>query len=85
MLEQMLSVQSSSEPFHYGYGLWLGKIEDNKYIPFFQGSDPGVSFISSFDISKSTCITAVSNFGCNVWKLKRDIKKLLILKKIRWG
>ncbi len=73
MLEQMLSVQSSSNSEYYGYGIWLGKIEDNTYIPYFQGCDPGVSFISSYDTVNNTSITAVSNFGCNVWKLRRNI------------
>lgn len=73
MLQQMLSVQSSSMSRHYGYGIWLDKIEDNTYIPYFQGCDPGVSFISSYDTVSNTGITAVSNFGCNVWKLRKDI------------
>lgn len=73
MLEQMLSVQSSSESEYYGYGIWLDKIKDNLYIPYFQGCDPGVSFISSYDTVSNIGITAVSNFGCNVWKLRRNI------------
>lgn len=73
MLEQMLSVQSSSNSQYYGYGIWLGKIEDNTYIPYFQGCDPGVSFISSYDTVNDTGITVVSNFGNNVWELKRNI------------
>ncbi|MBK1810820.1 beta-lactamase family protein [Clostridium sp. YIM B02505] len=77
MLEQMLSVQSSSNTQYYGYGLWLNKVEDDTYIPYFQGCDPGVSFISSYDTAHDISITAVSNFGCNVWKLRRDIIELL--------
>lgn len=73
MLEQMLSLQSSSNSEYYGYGIWLGKIEDNTYIPYFQGSDPGVSFISSYDRVNNTAITVVSNFGCDVWELRRNI------------
>jgi len=73
MLEQMLSVQSSSKSEHYGYGIWLDKIKGNTYIPYFQGSDPGVSFISSFDTVNNISITVVSNFGCNVWNLRRNI------------
>ncbi len=70
MLKEMLSPQSEE---NYGYGIWLHKAEDNKYYPFFQGEDPGVSFISSYDIKNNVCITIVSNFGCDVWKLRRDI------------
>ena len=77
MLEKMLGVQSGSDSEHYGYGIWLGKEKDNTYTPYFQGSDPGVSFISSYDRINNLSITVVSNFGCNVWKLRRNIKNLI--------
>ncbi len=73
MLAQMLIVQSSSISEYYGYGIWLSKIDDNTYMPYFQGCDPGVSFVSSYDTVNNTGITAVSNFGCNVWQLRRNI------------
>lgn len=77
MLKEMLSVQSSGESEYYGYGIWLDKVEDGEYVPYFQGSDPGVSFISSYDTANNISITAVSNFGCNVWKLRRNIISLI--------
>lgn len=43
------------------------------YTPYFQGCDPGVSFISSYDTDNDIGITVVSNFGCDVWKLRRNI------------
>ncbi len=73
MLKQMLSVQSGNGSQHYGYGIWLEKPGENIFTPYFQGSDPGVSFVSGYDTTCDTSITAVSNFGCNVWKLRRDI------------
>lgn len=76
-LEQMLSVQSRSESEYYGYGIWLNKMRNNTYIPYFQGCDPGVSFISSYDTVNNISITAVSNFGCNVWKLRRNINSAM--------
>lgn len=57
----------------YGFGLWLERKEDGNYRPYFQGCDPGVSFISSYDQQMGLAITIVSNFGANVWKLQRDI------------
>ncbi len=79
MLEQMLTIQSGSNSEYYGYGIWLDKIGENAYIPYFQGSDPGISFISSYDRINNTSITLVSNFGCDVWELRwnifREIKK----------
>lgn len=73
MLRSMLSVQSSDDSAFYGYGIWLAKGDDDKYIPYFQGCDPGVSFISSYDIEADISITLVSNFGSNVWKIRREI------------
>jgi len=55
----------------YGFGFWLGG-----ETPYFQGCDPGVSFISSFssrDNGLFVCI--ISNFGDNVWKLHRAIRE----------
>ena len=77
MLEKMVSVQSSNGSEYYGYGIWLNKIKDHTYVPYFQGCDPGVSFISSYDIENNTSITVVSNFGCNVWNLRRNISNVI--------
>lgn len=74
MLNKMLTLQSSYGDEHYGYGIWLEKSNDNKYFPFFQGCDPGVSFISFLDLNKNINITLVSNFGCNVWSIRRKIR-----------
>lgn len=74
MLNKMLTVQSSYGDDYYGYGIWMKKSNNNKYFPFFQGSDPGVSFISFFDSEKNINITIVSNFACNVWSLCAKIR-----------
>lgn len=71
MTLQMLSNQSG-ESECYGYGIWLRK-KDDYFIPYFQGSDPGVSFISCYDIKSRLMVTLVSNYGDNVWKLLNDI------------
>ena len=77
IFNQMISLQSSDETSSYGFGMWLQKIKADVYSPFFQGSDPGVSFVSSYDTESSTNITIVSNKGNNVWKLKASISDLL--------
>ncbi|WP_186802561.1 serine hydrolase domain-containing protein [Lacrimispora celerecrescens] len=56
----------------YGYGIWLKKL-DKGYSPYFQGCDPGVSFISSYDADKRLMIVLVSNYGDNVWELLKKI------------
>lgn len=75
LLRKMLSVQSSDGKSFYGYGIWLDKKEDGSYDPWFTGSDPGVSFISSFYQRSKTSITIISNTGDNVWEMKNKIAK----------
>ena len=71
MTMNMLS-NHSGEDACYGYGIWLEQSRDS-FAPYFQGSDPGVSFISSFDIQRKLMLVLVSNYGDDVWKLREDI------------
>ena len=74
MTNKMLSRQSGGDKDgYYGYGVWLTKKGDNSYTPYFQGCDPGVSFISMYTPQKETLITAVSNFGDNVWRIRKNV------------
>ena len=74
-LDKMLSLQSSSDNDYYGYGIWLEKIKEQIFEPYFEGCDPGVSFISSYNKGKKINITIISNTGNNVWELHRKIKE----------
>jgi len=65
----MISPQTQNG--EYGFGFWLNK---ESRFPYFQGSDPGVSFISSFDAERDLIITIASNLGQNVWRLHKDIR-----------
>jgi hypothetical protein len=71
----MLSLQSNNGDNYYGYGIWLEKTEEGALEPWFQGCDPGVSFISSYDRNQNLNITIISNTGNNVWKMRRKIKE----------
>ena len=73
LLREMLSLQSSDDDDYYGYGIWLEKTEEGTLEPWFQGSDPGVSFLSSYDRNQKINITIISNTGNDVWEIKRDI------------
>jgi CubicO group peptidase (beta-lactamase class C family) len=75
-VNQMFSLQSHSGSDYYGYGIWLEKTGGGTYEPFFQGADPGVSFISGHNRKKDLTITLVSNRGDNVWKIKREIEQV---------
>jgi CubicO group peptidase (beta-lactamase class C family) len=77
LLMEMLSLQSQSNDSYYGYGIWLEKTEEGTLEPWFQGCDPGVSFISSYDRNQSLNITIVSNTGNNVWELRSKIMEYL--------
>ncbi len=76
MTQTMLANHSGSEEC-YGYGIWLQKIEE-RFVPYFQGSDPGVSFLTSYDIDKQLLMVIVSNYGDNVWKLRKEINAYLL-------
>ena len=78
LLREMLSLQSSDDDDYYGYGIWLEKTEEGTFEPWFQGSDPEVSFLSSYDRNQKINITITSNTGNDVWEMRRDI-----IKKIR--
>nr|WP_319488657.1 serine hydrolase domain-containing protein [uncultured Caproiciproducens sp.] len=72
MTNKMLSRQSGcEEDGYYGYGIWLKKGERNYYTPYFQGCDPGVSFIT-YQTKEESLITIVSNFGNNVWRMMKN-------------
>ncbi len=78
MTETMLSKHSGEgddpEEGYYGYGVWIIDGNGKKDIPYFQGCDPGVSFISEYDPNKDRITVFVSNYGDNVWKIGRDIR-----------
>ena len=73
-LTEMFSVQSYDEKNYYGYGIWLKKIDESIFHPFFQGSDPGVSFISRYNPESRLRVHIVSNKGENVWGLASKIE-----------
>jgi CubicO group peptidase (beta-lactamase class C family) len=73
LLKEMLSLQSQSGDDYYGYGIWLEKTKDGSLEPWFQGCDPGVSFITSYDRNQKLNITIISNTGNNVWEMKGKI------------
>lgn len=73
LVEEMIKPQDCDE---YGFGFWMWKIEE-RFIPFFQGSDPGVSFISICDPQEAIKIVLMSNYDDNVWAMSSDLMKIL--------
>lgn len=68
----MMSIQSHGDDEDYGYGIWLEKTKKNIFEPMFQGSDPGISFISSYDKREKINITIISNLENHVWEMKKN-------------
>ena len=80
MASEMLSKQSGDEVDYYGYGVWI--YHDNSFgnIPYFQGCDPGVSFISEYNPQNGMISVLVSNYGDHVWNEMRKIRSSLYKK-----
>ncbi len=75
MTAKMLECHSgNADAGFYGYGIWLKRLANNSFSPFFQGCDPGVSFISAYDANENIIVTLVSNYGDNVWEIMRKIR-----------
>lgn len=70
LVEQMTSPQVA--PNCYGLGLWMEKL-DGRYMPHFEGSEPGISFWSAFDAQRDLIITLISNRGDRIWGMHREI------------
>ncbi len=72
-VKAMFSRQSGTggDPYegYYGYGLWIAAEPGKIDRPYFQGCDPGVSFISGYDPDTGIISVIVSNYGDNVWKV----------------
>lgn len=77
MLEKMFTRQSGDSHSNYGYGVWLKKTSDEKWVPFIQGSDPGISFVSRYHPDSKLLITILSNKADNVWQLAKKIENVL--------
>lgn len=79
MVEQMLVKQSGdgsdAEEGYYGYGVWIIENKNGMDIPYFQGCDPGVSFISEYNPNNNMISILVSNYCDNVWKEMRKIRE----------
>ncbi len=73
-INQMFEIHASNPSENYGLGVWLKRYQD-RIIPFFQGCDPGVSFISSYDRDTDSIITIISNVCNNVWNLESEINE----------
>lgn len=81
LVSEMLKKQSGDgidvEEGYYGYGVWVIDHPDGKDFVYFQGCDPGVSFLSEYNPNNGMISVLVSNYGDNVWKEMRKIREVL--------
>lgn len=60
---------------YYGYGVWIIDSQCGRDLVYFQGCDPGVSFISEYNPNNEMISVLVSNYGDNVWEKMRMIRE----------
>mgnify|MGYP001102299340 CR=1 FL=1 len=81
LVSDMLNRQSGdgvdAEEGYYGYGMWIIDNPNGKDFAYFQGCDPGVSFISEYNPNNGIISVLVSNYGDNVWREMRKIREEL--------
>lgn len=67
----------SAQDGWYGYGFWLMPRSGHRDAVYFEGCDPGVSFLSEYDPDTRTLSVLTSNYGDNVWREMRRIREIL--------
>lgn len=81
LVSEMLRKQSGdgmdAEEGYYGYGMWIIDNPNGKDYAYFQGCDPGVSFLSEYNPNNGIISVLVSNYGDNVWREMRKIREAL--------
>ncbi len=77
MLRKQSGAGSDPEEGYYGYGVWIIDNPEGTDFAYFQGCDPGVSFLSEYNADKKILSVLVSNFGDNVWKEMQKIRQYL--------
>lgn len=77
MFDRQSGDGGSQEEGYYGFGVWLFTGSEGRDHPYFQGCDPGVSFISEYNPDNGMISVMVSNFGDNVWNEMRNVRNSL--------
>ena len=77
MLRKQAGDGGDPEEGYYGYGLWIIDNPNGEDYAYFQGCDPGVSFLSEYNPNNGMISVLVSNYGDNVWREMRKIRKAL--------
>ncbi len=76
MLKKQGGNGADAEEGYYGYGVWIIDNPKGREIAYFQGCDPGVSFLSEYNPNQGIVSVLVSNYGDNVWQEMRKIREI---------
>lgn len=76
VLTEMVRPQHAAKPASHGYGLgfWIAQGRDRIFI---EGSDPGISFRSSFEPATGLLYTVLSNTTSGAWPIVKELEPLL--------
>ena len=77
MVAAMLQKQAGDGEEAYGYGVWIWENPEGENCPYFQGCDPGVSFLSEYHPQSGTISVLMSNYGDDAWEEMRRLRPLL--------
>ena len=77
MLRKQSGDGADAEEGYYSYGMWIIDNPNGKDFAYFQGCDPGVSFISEYNPNNGMISVLMSNYGDNVWQEMRKIREAL--------
>ena len=55
----------------YGYGLWMEEL-GGRFIPHFEGCEPGIACLSTYDVERDLLINIITNKGNDIWKMNRE-------------
>ena len=75
MFSKQSGTGGDTEEGYYGYGFWIIDDPGGRDIPYFQGCDPGVSFLSEYNPNNGVISVLASNYGDDVWSLMRRIRE----------
>ena len=64
---------------HYGFGVWIDRVEDGNRKIFVEGLDPGVALRSAVYVDEGLVVTVLGNTSKALWPLYRKIEKILEL------
>lgn len=74
MLQPRVSADDPPGDTYYGYGIWLNKTGDTVTDYYGVGADPGVAFVSRYNVRRDLQVTIIGNTEEAVWPLSRAIR-----------